>query len=95
MEPKNSIGIFFAWKERSQSSDNYLLNKDAMNPYAAGLSIFVSLISALTLIGIPVEVYQYGNGLLWRIPSGLIGTGILTITFVPVLHKLRTYSVFR
>ena len=34
MFPQNSVGFFFAWKERHQTSDNYLLNNDAMNPYA-------------------------------------------------------------
>ena len=45
-------------------------NNDAMNPYAAGLSIFVSLISALTVIAMPVEIYVYGNGMIWRLETG-------------------------
>jgi len=63
--------------------------------YAAGLSIFVSLVSALTVIGFPVEVYRYGDGMLWRIPGGLIGTFLLSVTFVPLFHKLRVYSIYR
>ena len=66
-----------------------------MNPYAAGLSIFVSLVSALTVIGLPVEVYRFGNGMLWRIPGGLIGVIFLSVTFVPFFHKLRVYSIYR
>jgi hypothetical protein len=47
---------------------NYFFkNNDAMNPYAAGLSIFVSLISALTVIAMPVEIYIFGNGMIWRL----------------------------
>jgi len=45
-------------------------NNDAMNPYAAGLSIFVSLISALTVIAMPVEIYIFGNGMIWRLDNG-------------------------
>ena len=41
-----------------------------MNPIAAGLSMFVSLVSALTVIGLPVEVYQFGDGMLWRLAGG-------------------------
>lgn len=66
-----------------------------MNPYAAGLSIFVSLVSALTVIGLPVEVYQYGDGMVWRVLGWLIGTIVLSVTFVPLFHKLRIYSVYR
>lgn len=31
-----AVGFFFAYKERKQSADNYLLNNEHMNPYAAG-----------------------------------------------------------
>ena len=71
-----------------------MLNNDAMNPYAAGLSIFVSLVSALTVIGLPVEVYQHGDGMTWRVLGGFIGTSVLSVTFVPLFHKLRIYSVY-
>ena len=37
-----------------------------MNPYAAGLSIFVSMLSALTIIGWPVEAFLYGDQIVWR-----------------------------
>ena len=66
-----------------------------MNPYAAGLSIFFALVSAITVIGLPVEVYRFGNGMLWRIPAGLFGMIFLSVTFVPFFHKLRAYSVYR
>ena len=63
-------------------------------PFAAGLSIFVSLVSALSVIGLPVEVYRFGDGMFWRIPGGLIGTLVLSFTFVPLFHKLRAYSIY-
>jgi len=66
-----------------------------MNPFAAGFSIFVSIISALTVIGLPVEVYQHGNGLIWRIAGGLFGTIFMSLSFVPLFHKLKVYSVYR
>ena len=53
------VGIYYAWKGRNQSVDSFLLNNDGMNPYAAGLSIFVSMLSALTIIGWPVEVQLF------------------------------------
>jgi len=89
-----SVGFFFAWKEKNQSADSYLLNNESMNPIAAGLSMFVSLVSPLTVIGLPVEVYQFGDGMLWRLAGGLIGSIILTFTFVPMFHKLQCYSVY-
>ena len=89
------MGFYFAWKERNQSADSYLLNNDAMNPYAAGLSIFVSLVSALTVLGLPIEVYLHGNGMIWRIFGGIVGSILLNITFVPLFHNLKCYSIYR
>ena len=31
-----AVGFYFAYKDRKQSADNYLLNNEHMNPYAAG-----------------------------------------------------------
>ena len=50
------VGVYYAWAGRNQSVDTFLLNSEGMNPYAAGLSIFVSMLSALTIIGWPSEV---------------------------------------
>ena len=65
-----------------------------MNPYAAGLSIFVSLISALTIIGLPVEVYAFGNSMIWRMVGGLIGAYSVCYVFLPKIYSLRLYSIF-
>ena len=65
--------------------DSYLLNNESMNPIAAGLSMFVSLVSALTVIGLPVEVYQFGDGMLWRLAGGNQWLLILFIEKEPIL----------
>ena len=51
-----AVGFYYAWKDRNQSSDSFLLNKDSMNTYAAGFSIFVSSLSALSIVGFPAQV---------------------------------------
>ena len=88
------VGIFFAIKEQNQSADSYLLNNEHMNPYAAGLSIFVSMLSALTIIALPVEVYLYGNAMVWRFVGGAIGLYMVNNTFLPKLYELKLYSLF-
>ena len=40
-----AVGVFFAFRERNQSADSYLLNDESMNPHAAVMSIFVSMLS--------------------------------------------------
>lgn len=88
------VGFFFAWKDRNQSADSYLLNNEAMNPYAAGLSIFVSLISALTIIGLPVEIYMFGNAMVWRMLGGLVGMYTVCYVFLPKIYGLQLYSIY-
>ena len=66
---------------------SFLLNKDAMNPYAAGLSIFVSMLSALTIIGWPVEAFLYGDAIVWRLLGGILGLLMAIELFIPLLHR--------
>jgi len=50
----------FSWKQL-KSSDEYLYSKKSSNPFAIGLSIAVSYISAISVTSIPGEVYRHGN----------------------------------
>ena len=70
------------------------MSKEGINPYAAGLSVFVSIVSALTVIGLPAEVYISGNGMFWRILGGFIGSALFSKTILPIFHKLQAYSVY-
>merc|ERR1719189_2263124 len=71
-----------------------MLNNDDMNPYAAGMSIFVSMLSALTIIGWPTEVFLYGDAIVWRLAGGLLAAWMGTSVFVPFFHRLRLFSIY-
>ena len=66
-----------------------------MNPLTAGLSIFVSMLSALTIIGLPVEVYLYGDAMVMRMIGGVFGIITVNYIFLPKTYELRLYSIFR
>ena len=66
-----------------------------MNPITAGLSIFVSMLSALTIIGLPVEVYLYGDAMVMRMFGGIIGVLTVNYIFLPKTFELKLYSIFR
>ena len=72
-----------------------MLNSERMNPYMAGLSIFVSLLSALTIIGLPVEVYLYGDAMVWRLLGCILGLIVCSLVFLPKVYELKLYSIFR
>jgi Na+/proline symporter len=50
------VGFYYAWKYRNNSAESFLLNNDSMNAYAAAFSVFVSCLSAITIIGLPPQV---------------------------------------
>ena len=66
-----------------------------MHPITAGLSIFVSMLSALTIIGLPVEVYLYGDAMVMRMIGGVFGILTVNYIFLPKTYELRLYSIFR
>ena len=66
-----------------------------MNPITAGLSIFVSMLSALTIIGLPVEVYLYGDAMVMRMFGGIFGVLTVNYIFLPKTFELKLYSIFR
>ena len=74
---------------------SYLLNNEDMNPITAGLSIFVSMLSALTIIGLPVEVYLYGDAMVMRMFGGIFGVLTVNYIFLPKTFELKLYSIFR
>ena len=74
---------------------SYLLNNEDMNPITAGLSIFVSMLSALTIIGLPVEVYLYGDAMVMRMFGGIFGILVVNYIFLPKTFELKLYSIFR
>ena len=55
------IGIFFAWKDRNSSSNEYLMGNRSLPTIPVALSLTTSFISAVTVLGTPVEFYAYGT----------------------------------
>ena len=93
----NSVRLnpFALQKVGTKNCFSYLLNNEDMNPITAGLSIFVSMLSALTIIGLPVEVYLYGDAMVMRMFGGIFGVLTVNYIFLPKTFELKLYSIFR
>ena len=52
------------------------------------------MLSALTIIGMPTEVYLFGNAMVWRMVGGALGLYMVHRTFLPKLYELKLYSLF-
>ena len=56
-----SVGIYWAWKDRNKSSKEYMTGGGNVSPFPIAMSLATTLFSAVTVLGTPVEFYQYGT----------------------------------
>ena len=90
------IGVFFAVSGGKQRTTREYLTGDrqlAMIP--ASISIVVSYMSAISMLGDPAESYLYGAIYLWQIPAGVMGAVLASLIFVPVYYPLQLISTYK
>ncbi|XP_033757467.1 LOW QUALITY PROTEIN: sodium-coupled monocarboxylate transporter 1-like [Pecten maximus] len=90
-----SIGIYFAKSGGKQKTlEEYLVGNRKISFCPIAVSLLVTFQSGISLLGLPVEIYQYGT----QISMGIIGlvTGyvLVAVFFVPVFHPLQLTSVY-
>ncbi|XP_076811217.1 sodium-coupled monocarboxylate transporter 1-like [Clavelina lepadiformis] len=90
-----SIGAFYAFKDRKNTSlDNYYFGGKNMSPIPVGLSMAVSFISSITILGYPVQSYIYGTVIVWFGLSTAVQVVIACIYYIPLFHRLKIVSVY-
>ncbi|XP_046553548.1 sodium-coupled monocarboxylate transporter 1-like [Haliotis rubra] len=89
------IGFFYAIKDRNNVSTNeFLLGGRKMNVFPIAMSLLVTFLSALTILGTPSEVYAY-NSMFWWICLGFVVATLGAVRiFIPFFYRLGTTSVF-
>jgi SSS family transporter len=78
-----AIGYWFS-RSKGGGTENYLLGGRRMPWWLIGISYYVSLLSALSLVGVPGEAYQHGVSMLWTSmvsPFASIGAFLLFVRF--------------
>jgi len=50
--------------------------------------------SAITVIGYPVESYGYGSVILWYAVSGAIPIIVACVYYIPLIHRLSLSSIY-
>ena len=58
------------------------------------MSIAVTFISALTVIGLPAQTYLYGMVMLWFPVATCISKIVACIYYIPLIHRLRLVSIY-
>ena len=88
------IGVVFALSGgRQKTTAEYFTADRQLSVIPAALSIIVSYMSAVMIIGVPAESYLYGGEYI----LAAFGTGLGTITaalfVVPILYPLKLLSI--
>ncbi|OAD59039.1 Sodium-coupled monocarboxylate transporter 2 [Eufriesea mexicana] len=89
------IGIYFGcFSKKQDNTTEYLLGGKTMSCFPVSMSLIASHISAVSLLAIPVEVYQYGTQYAVCIFTATISCGLISLIYVPVFYQLQLTSTF-
>ena len=85
------IGIWYGCGPggKQKTTAEYLLGDRQMSNWPVAISLLVSYLSAITLLGVPSEIYTYGAQYYVLILSYFIICGTVAIIFVPMFRRLN------
>uniref|UniRef100_A0A0B6ZN73 Sodium-coupled monocarboxylate transporter 1 n=1 Tax=Arion vulgaris TaxID=1028688 RepID=A0A0B6ZN73_9EUPU len=89
------IGIYFAVKDSKNATRvEYFLGGRSMSMLPVALSIFVTFISAISLVGTPSDVYHYGG----MASTAYLGFALCYVvglyTMIPLMYPLHLTSLY-
>ncbi|GCC18286.1 hypothetical protein chiPu_0017876 [Chiloscyllium punctatum] len=89
------IGVYHAIKARGQQSNSqFLLGDRQLRALPVAMSLTASFMSAVTVIGTPAEVYQFGAMFLIFCISYAVVTIVSAEFFLPVFYRLNITSTY-
>lgn len=88
------VGIFFMRREAASTTEAYFRGGQRIPAWVAGLSIFATMLSALTFMGIPARAYR--TDVSWYIGqlSILLIIPIVATCYLPFFRKLDLTSAY-
>jgi len=91
-----AIGIFYAIKDRKKKDDldDYQLGGRNLTAVPVALSLSVSFMSAITVLGTPADVYQYGTMYWWFLLAMLFVCCITAEMYIPTFYKMGISSTY-
>lgn len=89
------IGLYYRFVGAKQSTTTeYLLADRSMSATPVAFSLMASFMSAITILGVSMEIYQYGTMFVIINISYVISTPIAAYLILPVFYRLKTASVY-
>ncbi|XP_076635648.1 sodium-coupled monocarboxylate transporter 2 [Colletes latitarsis] len=90
-----AIGIYFGcFGKKQDNTTEYLLGGKTMSCFPVSMSLIASHISAISLLAVPVEVYQYGTQYAACVFTSIISCSLISLIYLPVFYQLQLKSTF-
>jgi len=88
------LAVGWYCSRRTEDTDDYLLGGRKMNPSAVGISLFATLLSAISYLALPGEMIAHGPIVLWGIASIPFVFVIVGYFMIPHFMKLPVTSAY-
>lgn len=89
------LGLYPAFTGGKQSTiDEFFLSNRKLKTIPVTLSIVVSFVSGIAVLGTPAEVYVHGIQLTMRTIGYCLACALSALLFVPLFYKLQLTSCF-
>ncbi|CAF1160783.1 unnamed protein product [Adineta steineri] len=86
--------IFGFFKSKKSSAKEFLLADGGMGVVPTALSIMVSFLSAITLLGTPSEIYMFGTMYCYQAISWTIASTVTALVFMPKFREMNCTSAY-
>ncbi|KAK7113233.1 sodium-coupled monocarboxylate transporter 1-like [Littorina saxatilis] len=89
------IGMYYAFRDRKQvTSRNFMVASQGMYVVPVAMSLAVTFLSALSLLGNPVEIYNFNTMFWYLVLALLLAVAACAHIFVPFFYRLKVTTVF-
>ena len=90
-----AIGVYYAvWGGKQTTTKEFLMADRSMKILPVAISILVSFMSAILILGTPAEMYTNGTEYILYTIGVCVAITLSTVLFVPLLFNLRLTSSF-
>ncbi|XP_071056778.1 sodium-coupled monocarboxylate transporter 1-like [Onthophagus taurus] len=88
------IGIYYGFFQKQSTANDYLLGGKQMTIWPVAMSLASSTISGLTLLALPVDIYNYGICYWLGLPLFPLVLYVSYKIYLPVFYKLQITSTY-
>ncbi|XP_063598194.1 sodium-coupled monocarboxylate transporter 1-like [Penaeus indicus] len=90
------IGVYSSLRGKGASSTQaFLLGGRDMSLAPVAFSLTGGVISAISILGLPTELYLYGTQLVMNILGAVVGVLVVRNIILPIVYPLRLVSIYQ